>query len=105
MSKTGCVYLLADPRDGAVKYVGASTNPEQRYAQHKSDRCHEKMRAWFTELEEIGMKPEMSIVACADIESLDAIEEMWMKMMDKRYNLLNRNMNITFNPKKVKAGV
>jgi hypothetical protein len=103
MSKEGAVYLLQDPRNSAVRYVGASKHPQERYKQHKSDRCHKEMRNWFRELAEHDLKPILNVVAWGELEQLDKLEEKWMKMMASQYDLLNRNMNISYNSSKVKA--
>lgn len=105
MSETGCVYLLIDPRNNAVKYVGASKQPDTRYQQHLNARMNQGMREWVKELEAQDMTPEMAVVASTDLRDLDEVEEYWTELMLKHYDLLNKNTNISYNYEKVKASV
>jgi hypothetical protein len=65
---TEYIYILTDPRDGSVKYVGRSINPEQRYQQHLPPAWNTapEKRAWLIELRGLGLKPVITIIDQAD---------------------------------------
>lgn len=72
------IYLLKDPISKEVVYVGETSNPEQRYGQHRWGAvgdCEEK-RNWIIGLKAIGVKPIFEIV--------DSVE-------DKRSALIKEN--------------
>src|SRR5258708_24824868 len=59
------IYLLRDPRDNRVRYVGRTKNPKRRYSSH----LHEKYdgsyiharRDWIGELRLMNLRPQMEI--------------------------------------------
>lgn len=58
------VYGLVDPRDGTVRYVGASMHPEKRYAQHIAGHGATLERSeWLAELRAAGLRPDLRIFA------------------------------------------
>lgn len=60
------IYLLRDPRDESVRYVGRTLNPKRRYNAHLNDKCDGSyVRArwgWVSELRSISLRPTMEIV-------------------------------------------
>jgi hypothetical protein len=62
------VYLLIDPRDGIVRYVGSTYQIKTRLGAHRSTAlCQnadksKKRVAWLRELSDLGMSPEVSII-------------------------------------------
>lgn len=60
------IYVLRDPDTKAVRYVGRTKNPRQRYSGHMNDKYAYKPKAdWINSLLERGKKPQMdTIVAC-----------------------------------------
>jgi hypothetical protein len=65
------IYLLRDPRDKSVSYVGRTKNPKRRYSSHLNDKCEGSyVRSrwdWISELRTMNLRPLMEIV-----ETLDA---------------------------------
>lgn len=59
------IYVLRDPRDKSVRYVGRTINPQRRYSRHLYDRCRGSyVRArwdWITELRSMKLRPEFEI--------------------------------------------
>src|SRR5712692_6507182 len=57
------IYLLRDPRDKSVRYVGRTKNPERRYTSHLNDKCvgsYIRVRwDWISELRLMKLRPEM----------------------------------------------
>lgn len=72
LCKMNYIYVLIDPRNEFVRYVGKTKNPNRRLAQHIYEsnkiKCHKNN--WLKQLLEAGVKPEMVIV-----ESLQSTED------------------------------
>jgi hypothetical protein len=64
------VYVLRDPRDNRVKYIGCSTKPVKRFKDHLSFarmmRCSNcKTFVWLNGLMDSGLIPTLEIVSDA----------------------------------------
>jgi hypothetical protein len=64
--KAVTIYALVDPRDGRVRYVGASTDPSRRLREHlRTARRHLRngsefpVYGWLGELLSAGLRPEL----------------------------------------------
>lgn len=74
------IYGLVDPRDGSVRYIGASATPGLRYEQHlatardvaasnpwktpKDRQAHQErwaFAAWLYELHVVGLRPDLRL--------------------------------------------
>ena len=66
------VYMLSDPRDGEVKYIGQTRDVGSRMMQHRSDETS-SARSWILELDGLGIKPDVGI-ACQFEERDQALE-------------------------------
>jgi hypothetical protein len=59
-------YVLKDPRDMGVKYVGRSVSPKSRYRNHifsgRKEGKKNKKESWINSLIKIKMKPIMEII-------------------------------------------
>jgi transposase len=62
------IYVLTDPRDDAVRYIGISTNARYRHFQHIHSNNNMRIRQWVRELEKLGMSPEMRIIETVERE-------------------------------------
>lgn len=57
------IYILIDPRNGTVRYVGRTTDPETRYRQHLNcDGNNTEKNTWIRELREQDLRPQMLIL-------------------------------------------
>lgn len=65
-TKNYCVYELIDPRDGKMKYIGATNNFIKRINMHgiKSNKLIKK-DLWINELIELGLKFDAEILCQA----------------------------------------
>lgn len=52
------IYLLVDPRDGRVRYVGQTRDPATRLAKHKEDVWGGR-RDWLLDMRSNGIAPRM----------------------------------------------
>lgn len=105
------IYALVDPRDGKVRYVGASEEPEKRYKQHivrsgaitRIDRSRgpeefQRWRdegiafgLWIQELDHLGLKPDLRLLS----DSVDNWREVEREFQRQHgATLLNPNAKI-----------
>jgi hypothetical protein len=60
------IYILIDPRDLCVRYVGKTNNPKERMRAHISPHVymrHNNLKCiWTKELKGMGLKPIMQIL-------------------------------------------
>lgn len=56
------IYVLIDPRDHIVHYVGRSTNPLFRYYHHLHVSPSLRVRRWINELQLLGLTPTMHVI-------------------------------------------
>lgn len=78
------IYVLVDPLDGMVKYVGQTTYPEARFSQHMSGaraktRPRNKKSAWIYDLSQVGQAPLMCWIG--KTKDLDKAIEMETDMI------------------------
>ena len=90
------IYALSDPRDGEVRYVGKTRDPEARYntGHRKGGNQLGKQRvAWIDELSRQGLLPDMKIVDQCEEDVCDEREFYWMLYFAfKCGNLTNAKM-------------
>lgn len=95
-SETGYVYTLNDPRTGSPKYVGATTNPRQRFYTLVNAPHNDKLESWIEELESDGLSPSMSLVRVADVEELPEHErEVLTDIMDS-FEVFNKDLDPSY---------
>jgi excisionase family DNA binding protein len=56
------IYVLIDPRDHVVHYVGRCANPLFRYYQHLHVSPSQRVRRWINELQLLGLTPTMNVI-------------------------------------------
>jgi hypothetical protein len=81
------IYGLIDPRTHQIRYVGMSTNPEQRFGEHLRQYRSENTpkSAWIKTLWAHGLRPDMIVIEeCGD--DWKARERYWVARIP---NLLN----------------
>lgn len=75
-NRTGTIYTLTDPRDGAVRYIGKTTKPLlERLANHLASPTNPAMRVWINTLGGQGLTPHIAPLTTASAEDLTAEEE------------------------------
>lgn len=86
------VYVLIDPTDHLVYYVGQTRNPRVRFVQHLTTRHHKGTKAeWLRRLEQQGQRPQMQILELVKGEEAAlAKEKEWIRhFTEKGMPLLN----------------
>ena len=82
----GCVYAFGDPRDGAIRYVGFTTNLKSRMSYHRgiAKRGHpSRVYQWFREV-------ELPVLVVLEHDCPPERELYWIGRFS---GLLNRNFN------------
>ncbi|TAK97548.1 MAG: hypothetical protein EPO08_21150 [Rhodospirillaceae bacterium] len=74
------IYVLYDPRNGAVRYLGWTINPKVRFRDHlKPSRLagHQRRDHWIKSLVDNGLRPGMAIIEVGSGE-WGRIERKWI---------------------------
>jgi hypothetical protein len=91
-------YVLKDPRDLQIKYVGRTVNPENRFRNHiyeaKTNNRNKRER-WILKLLRMNLKPIMQIIyiKICTLEEAISIEKMLVKKLSRRFDLKNEPDN------------
>jgi len=84
------VYTLADPDTDDVYYVGISSNPKRRYAQHLRPRPRKSTKdAWIASLLDQGRQPEMVVLERVATEEAREQEKFWIRRYSSVHLLTN----------------
>lgn len=76
---TAGVYLLRDPINGIVRYVGQSKDVYARYVQHLRAPPGYLMAQWLAECKQSNVLPELVLVYATDCaEARDKLEGYWI---------------------------
>jgi len=66
------VYALIDPRDDTVRYVGVTRDVYFRLSRHVKDAPKmDRKGAWISELEQLGLSPELEILETVELEAIE----------------------------------
>lgn len=73
------IYVLIDPRDGLVKYVGKASHPRARLADHISNAHRHRHRCarWIQHLKADGLVPRMVVIE-SNPRDWRAAEKQWI---------------------------
>ena len=61
-TKPTIIYVLRDPRDNRVRYVGKTINHKNRYRAHRAPTGQHCCGKWLAELRSMGILPVMEII-------------------------------------------
>lgn len=85
------IYLLKDPRNNSIRYVGKSVSPKRRFRTHirygKKEGVKKYLYCWIYELYLLGMKPTIEIIEW--VENWQERERYWIKHYSKLHRLTN----------------
>jgi len=85
------IYSLTDPRDGMVKYIGKSKNPEKRLKAHGLDSDSPDKYLWFLELKRENSCPTLDIIDTCDKEGSNFMENFYISLfVTWGFDLYNR---------------
>lgn len=86
------IYVLRDPNDNEIRYVGKSDNPKERIIEHIRKSKYKKTykNNWIQKLLKEDKKPIMEIIDTVQKYEWSEKEKYWVKYYkDKGYNLTN----------------
>lgn len=83
------LYVLIDPRNLSVFYVGQTINPDSRYTQHLSDRNNQKKFEIIRALRELGLLPVMEVIDVLPANQINAAERSWIFYLGRFFRLTN----------------
>lgn len=97
------VYALTDPCDSIIRYIGLTSNPRNRYAQHLQGMGYkEERKEWVAQLHRCGMRPLMKHLATIQGNRDESVyyEAAWIYvLLHDGVTLLNRRVSdVTFSP-------
>lgn len=83
------IYVLIDPRDNAVRYVGKTLRPLNRLREHISSSKNPYMRQWIAELRKEGLSPICKFIERTSVYWNER-ERFWIAhYLSQGANLLN----------------
>ncbi len=99
------IYVLIDPRDNSVRYVGKTSNPKYRLSGHiaeckKESTIHYRAR-WIKTLLKENLKPEIKFIKVCPLEKFEEIESHYIEMY-KSYKLTNSDESGQGNKNRIK---
>ncbi len=86
------IYMLIDPRNNRVRYIGKSNDPNKRYQMHLWDinNSNPRKRNWIKTLRQKGMKPILSVIEICSDDEWQKRERYWIAKYRKDHpDLLN----------------
>lgn len=90
--ETTSIYILRDPRNNEVRYVGKANNPFERYRNHNNqgrDKNTHK-RNWINELRKDKLKPILEIIDTVPVDKWKEYEKFYIKKyIEEGCNLVN----------------
>lgn len=95
------LYLLIDPRDDSVKYVGSTGRVEGRYQDHVCGN-HATTQAWVSEVQLTGREIVMKVVGCASQQDRLEKEQALINQYTNLLNVTNPYPHISGNGKRRK---
>ena len=84
------IYALVDPRDNTVRYVGKTSDPSARLAQHIENTAGKGHKnVWVRDLKASGLRPTMEILERVPVAEWEAAERRWIAFYSTRGSVLN----------------
>lgn len=82
--RPGYIYVLVDPRDNTVVYVGQTVRPHGRKRDHARGNYHRKhtnhrLKAWKDEIKAAGLQWRFEIVETINADVLNVREGSWIR--------------------------
>lgn len=74
------IYLMGDPRNMRVRYVGKSVDPEERHEQHIDEISYSPKGRWIQELRAHGLEPTMVVVEVCPDQIVYDRERHWIAL-------------------------
>lgn len=72
------VYVLVDPRDHEVRYVGTTNRPRRRLNDHRTHPSSQGVLGWVQDLREEDLKPLMEVLQRIPADDRREREQLWI---------------------------
>lgn len=72
------IYVLIDPRDSAVRYVGSTLNINATVSRHVTQANNKKKILWVAELKAAGLRPKLEVIDTTDAQIRFEVERKWI---------------------------
>ncbi len=72
------IYVLIDPRDEEIRYVGKTKSPKRRLGSHLRDRDDSYRTRWIGKLGRMGMVPRMQVIQEVPASFEAEAEKYWI---------------------------
>lgn len=94
------IYALKDPRDGRIRYVGRSRDPQSRLIGHLNGTvpAGKRCRAWLSELLAAGAVPELIVMEQAPDDGAADAETNVISTLREKEPLLNVRTGVVPGP-------
>lgn len=91
--KTTFIYILIDPRNDQIRYVGKSNTPGKRFLTHLCDKRKSHVTAWIKQLLEKGLKPNQEIIDEISVNEWQFWEQHYISLYRSwGFNLTNHSL-------------
>lgn len=89
------IYILIDPENQQVRYIGKTKNISRRYSQHISEcsKIRSHKNNWILSLKNKGLKPEMVVIDECDNNDWTFLEQ-WYIQLFKTWNCNLTNLTL-----------
>jgi len=92
--KRSYIYILIDPTNNHIRYVGQSVKPKKRFYDHLScsknnNINYDHVHSWIKKLLSQDLRPIFKIIDDADIDNIDELERFYIKYYSNQYKLTN----------------
>ena len=86
MERMVSIYVLKDPRTGAIRYVGKANDPKTRLSGHLYNAKTERTRKanWLKQLLRLGLTPFLEIIETCSESEWQCRERFWIAEMRLR---------------------
>ena len=85
---TAYIYVLKDPRDNSVRYVGKTNNPKLREGRHRAERGRTHKHYWVAQLRRLSLVPIFEIIETIDTSQWAEREIHWIQHFKDHFSLL-----------------
>ena len=85
------IYVLCDPRDGKIRYVGQTIEPNARLYAHCNRVDNQQKSQWIEDLAQSGLIPEMRVVCVVGEDFASQVEKALIcAYMTEKQDLVNK---------------
>lgn len=85
------IYVLIDPLDNLVKYVGQTKNIQKRYTSHLNDKSNTLKSSWIKSLKSQNLKPILELIDAIPLKDYIFWEQFYISLF-KSWGFVLKNM-------------